>query len=236
MRCKKFKENIVLDLYAELGEREKAELEKHLTECTACAKDYAYSKNVFQAIQEADTEDIPEPEWGVSWGQISSAIQQKAPRRQKSFRFAPKWAYAAAAVLLVFVLGIVTGQLWLPQKQDKGLTASTSQEYIQQILSRHLEELKPVLVQMANYTVEKNGNGTILVDKEALQSLIIQNILLKSLISGQHPTAEQILEDVELVLRGLANMEEGDSRTKSMVKDLIDEREILLNMNILQKM
>ena len=89
---------------------------------------------------------------------------------------------------------------------------------------------------MANYTAEENGEGTVLMDRQIIQSLIIQNILLKSLIAEHNPTAGQLLEDVGLVLRELANMEEGDSRSKSMVKELIDEREILLNINILQKM
>jgi len=234
MKCNKFRQNIVLDLYGELTAKDKSDLERHMAVCPGCAKDFAYSKNVFEALEEVDKEDIPEPQWDASWTKIDSAIKKESPR-WKYFPVFPKWAYAAAGVLVIFFLGIFTGRLWIPTAIETVQTADTFQDDFQRTLSQHFEELKPVLLQMANYTAEENGNGTVLLDRQALQSLIIQNILLKSLIAGQNPTAEQILEDVELVLRELANMDEEDSRTKSMVKELIEEREILLNMKILQK-
>ncbi|MCJ7581323.1 MAG: zf-HC2 domain-containing protein [Candidatus Aminicenantes bacterium] len=236
MKCNKFRENIVLDLYGELDDKQKAELELHITVCTECAEDQLYSKAVFQALEDLETEDIPEPTWDSSWGKINLAIQDK-PAPRSLFGLSPKWAYAAAGVSLVFALGIFTGRFWLPQTQkQKGLiSADLSQEYIQSALAQHFENIKPVMVEMANYTAKENGNGTVLVDRETLKNLIIQNILLKSLISGKDPTAVQILEDVDLVLRELANIDEGDSETKSMIKELIDDREILVNMNILQK-
>jgi hypothetical protein len=235
MKCKRIRQNIVLDLYGELSEKEKAELEKHIAECPECAGDYAYSRQVFEALGEADQEDVPEPVWNSSWTKISTAFQNQ-PGRKKAFVFLPKWSYAAAGVLLVFLLGIFAGRLWFPAAQQKGQAGGSFQADFQQTLKRHFDELKPVLLQMANYTARENGNGTVLMDRKTLQSLIIQNILLKNLLEEQNPKAWQLLEDVELVLRELANMEEDDPRTKSMVKELIEEREILLNMNIIQKM
>jgi len=235
MNCNKIRENIVLDLYGELSSKEKAELEHHISTCAECAKDQLYSKDVFQALEEAKIEDIPEPTWDSNWGKINESIQDNPTPRPK-FGLSPKWAYAAAGVSLVFALGIFTGRFWLPQKQEGPISAELSQEYIKRTLSQHFDNIKPVLVEMANYTAQENGNGTILVDKKILKDLIIQNILLKSLISGEDPTAFQILEDVDLVLRELANIDEGDSGTKSMIKELIDERKILVNMSILQQM
>jgi hypothetical protein len=234
MKCNKFRENIVLDLYGELDNKEKAELEEHIQACAECAKDYEYSKSVFQALEDAETEDIPEPAWDSNWGKINLAIRDK-PKPQPLFGLSPKWTYAAAGVTLVFVLGIFTGRFWLPQKQAGPISAELSQEYIQRTLAQHFENIKPVLVEMANYTAQENGNVTVLLDKAAMENLIIQNILLKSLISGKNPTAVQILEDVDLVLRELANIDEGDSGTKSMIKKLIDDRKILVNMKILQQ-
>ena len=109
MKCHKFRENIVLDLYGELDKKEKAELERHIADCQECAKDYAYSRNVFLALEEAETEDIPEPVWDSNWGKINRAIQDKSRPRQV-FGLSPKWAYAAAGITLVFALGILTGR------------------------------------------------------------------------------------------------------------------------------
>ncbi len=235
MKCYKFRENIVLDLYGELDKKEKAELEQHISACAECAKDHVYSKSVFQALEDLETEDIPEPAWDSKWGNINLAIREK-PKPSPLFGISPKWVYAAAGVTLVFTLGIFTGRFWLPQKQEGPLSAELSQDYTQRTLALHFENIRPVLVEMANYTALENGNGTVMLDKRAIENLIIQNILLKSLISGKNPTAVQILEDVDLVLRELANIDEGDSGTKSMIKELIDDREILVNMNILQQM
>lgn len=235
MKCNRFKENIVLDLYGELDNKEKAELEQHISACAECAKDHLYSKSVFQAMEDLETEEIPEPEWDSNWGNINLAIRDKSKPRPL-FGISPKWAYAAAGVTLVFTLGIFTGRLWLPQKQKGPISAELTQDYIKMTLAQHFENIRPVLVEMANYTALENGNGTVMVDKRAIENLIIQNIILKSLISGKNPTAVQILEDVDLVLRELANIDEGDSGTKSMIKELIDDRKILVNMNILQQM
>ncbi len=235
MKCNRFRENTVLDLYGELDTKEKAELEQHISACAECAKDHLYSKSVFQALEDLETEEIPEPEWDSNWGNINLAIRDK-PKPRPLFGISPKWAYATAGVTLVFTLGIFTGRFWLPQKQEVPISAELTQDYIQRTLAEHFENIRPVLVEMANYTALENGNGTVMLDKRAIENLIIQNIILKSLISGKNPTAVQILEDVDLVLRELANIDEGDSGTKSMIKELIDEREILVNMNILQQM
>ncbi len=235
MKCNKFRENIVLNLYCELDNKEKVELEQHISACAECAKDYLYSKSVFQALEDLETEDIPEPAWDSNWGNIHLAIREK-PKPRPLFGISPKWAYAAAGVTLVFTLGIFTGRFWLPQKQEGPIPAELSQDYIQRTLAQHFESIRPVLVEMANYTALENGNGTVMLDKKAIENLIIQNIILKSLISGKNPTAVQILEDVDLVLRELANVDEGDTGTKSMIKELINDREILVNMNILQQM
>ena len=235
MKCNKFRENIVLDLYGELDNKEKVELERHISACAECAKDHSYSKSVFQALEVLETEEVPEPEWDSNWRNINLAILDK-PKPRPLFGISPKWAYTAAGVTLVFTLGIFTGRFWLPQKQEVPISAELTQDYIQRTLAEHFENIRPVLVEMANYTALENGNGTVMLDKRAIENLIIQNIILKSLISGKNPTAVQILEDVDLVLRELANIDEGDSGTKSMIKELIDEREILVNMNILQQM
>ena len=47
MKCNKFRENIVLDLYGELDNKEKAELEQHISSCAECAKDYLFIIRIY---------------------------------------------------------------------------------------------------------------------------------------------------------------------------------------------
>jgi ABC-type proline/glycine betaine transport system substrate-binding protein len=73
------------------------------------------------------------------------------------------------------------------------------------------------------------------VDKNLVQHLIIQNILLKKALAEKNPSAAQFLEDIDLMLQELANMESDDEQTLSMIRELIQKRDILFKMEILQK-
>lgn len=233
MKCKKFKDKIILNLYGELSEQERTELETHIKECPECAKDLEYSEKVFQMIDEAGVENVPETDWEKNWKKIDAEIQEK-PTKQKAFSLSPRWAYAAAGVLLVFALGIFTGRFWLPKAQENKGPQSASQEFLQQTLKEHFEELKPLLVEYANYASSEEEGDTIVIDKKIVRNLLIQNILLKSVLNGKNPSAEQILEDVDMVLREITHLEKGDTQTPSLIKELIKEREILFKMEILE--
>ena len=54
MKCKTHREQIVLYLYGDLTEREKAELEDHIKHCAECAQDLAYTREVFQVLEDTN--------------------------------------------------------------------------------------------------------------------------------------------------------------------------------------
>jgi hypothetical protein len=198
-------------------------LENHIKECRECSLDFDYTKKVFNALEE-DKVDIPEANWEKSWKKIDAGAHKKPARQKSSFLF-PRWAYAAAALLLVFVLGAIIGRfLFFPGQQtldEQGLPPSS----IQLTLQEYFEELKPVLVEYANFTSSEKGEETILMDKEMARNLLIQNILLKSIVAKTDPTLVQLLDDVDFVLKEIS----------SLIKELIQEREILFKMEVLQK-
>jgi hypothetical protein len=233
MKCKKFEEKIILYLYGELDEKEKAELEKHINECPECSRDFAYTKKVFKALDKSKQE-IPEANWEKCWREIDAAAKKK-PALQKSSFFLPRWAYAAAALLLVFILGAILGRfLFFPGQQaqeEQGLSPGS----IQFTLQEYFEELKPVLVEYANFTSSEKGEETILMDREMARNLLIQNILLKSIVAKTDPILAQLLDDVDIVLKEISNLKKEDRQTPYLIKELIHEREILFKMEILQK-
>jgi len=233
MKCKKYEEKIILHLYGELGEKERAELENHINECPECSKDFAYTKKVFKALDKSK-EEIPEANWEKCWREIDTSAHKK-PSLQKSSFFFPRWAYAAAALLLVFVLGAIIGRFLFfpsPQAVDEQALSPSS---IQFTLQEYFEELKPVLIEYANFTSSEKGEETILMDKEMARNLLIQNILLKSIVAKTDPTLVQFLDDVDIVLKEISNLKKEDRQTPSLIKELIHEREILFKMEILQK-
>jgi hypothetical protein len=235
MRCKKFKEKIILNLYGELSEEEKSVLESHLQECAECSRDLEYTKKVFKAVEYSKKEKTPEANWERAWKGISSAVEEK-PKRQLSLLLLPKWAYAAAALAFVFALGIIIGSLWFPPLQKGPLPQKASLISMDQSLQEHFESLKPVLTEYANYSPSDERNGIITIDEEILESLLLQNYLLKTAVSSQkNPALQELLEDVDLILREVTNLRNGDRPTLSLIKDTINQRDILFKMEIFQK-
>jgi len=236
MRCKNYKEKIILYLYGELDEKTKAEVENHIRQCADCAQDLAYTKRVFKALDEAQ-EGMPEASWEKCWKEIDAGIAEKAGKKKKFFAL-PSWAYATAAVLAIFVAGMLIGRFWLspgarPPLQSAALSPVSSASY-QPILQNFIEDLKPVLVEYANYSAKKEKE-TIVMDKEVARSLIIQNILLRRIVAEKNPTALQFLEDVDIVLKEIANLKSSDQQTPSLIKELIEQRGILFKMEIFNK-
>lgn len=234
MKCKKYEEKIVLYFYGELNESDKAELESHVKECPICLKDLEYTKKVFKLVDD-NKEVAPEANWEKCWKEIGAGTQVE-PRKQKSFLLAPRRVYAAAALLLVFVLGALIGRYWLFSPQESPLEPEVSQGSMNLALNEYINELKPILIEYANYTSPEKGKETILIDEKIVRSLLIQNLLLKDLVAKSDPSLTPFLEDLDIILKELSNIRKGDELTPSMIKELIHEREILFKMEIIQTM
>ena len=231
MACKKYKEKIVLYLYGELSEDETKTLTDHIAGCAACADELDFTKKVFQVLDETKTDDIPEANWEKCWGTIDGNILGKKPKTKSVFLF-PKWAYATAILSAVFIVGFFIGRMALFQPTKKSsVILEGSQSAMYPSLQEHFENLKPVLLEYANYTSSPE-NGKITIDKSLVRSLIIQNILLKRMIAEQDPSLKEILEDVDLVLREIANQEGDDDEALAMIKELIQERGIMYELEV----
>ncbi len=234
MKCKKCKEKIILHLYGELNKQEKAEFKNHIKECPECAKDFAYTKDVFKALDNAK-EEAPDADWEKCWREIGSSVQV-GPRKQKSFFLAPRWVYAAAALLFVFVLGAFLGRLWFFPAQESPLDPGISQGSMNLALKEYIDELKPILIEYANYATSNEGEETVLMDKKIVRGLLIQNLLLKDLVAKSNPSFIPLIEDLDIILKELSNMQTGDRETPSLIKKFIHEREILFKIDIVQAM
>ena len=231
MACKKYKEQIVFHLYGELAKDDEKRLLAHIEECAECAAEFAYTQKVFQVLDKTKTDNVPEANWEKCWNTIDVGIQGKG-RKKKSFFLYPRWAYAAATLLIVFAVGFFFGRLALFQpSKGSQVRLEGSQSAMYPSIQEHFESLKPVLVEYANYTASPD-DGKITIDKKIIQSLIIQNILLKRMIAEEDPSLKEILEDVDLVLREIANQEEDDADALNMIKELIQKRGILYELEV----
>ncbi len=233
MKCKNFKEQIILLHYNELGDKERVGLEGHIKECPDCAEDFAYTKKVFQILAKTRVETMPEADWKKSWQRIDSHIQQKPQSKKKFFLF-PRWTYATVVVLIIFIAGVIIGRFWLASAGGPTIGLKVSQAYVDQSLQKYLEDLGPVMVEYANYSPTEKSEGTIVMDKRVARSLLLQNLLLRNIIAKTQPSLLSFLDDVDLVLKEISNLDSDDTRTPFLIRDLIHEREILFKMEILK--
>lgn len=225
MKCKKFRQNIVLHLYDELTEKERADLKSHVQTCATCAREFADSQRVVHLLSEANAEPLPHPDWDKTWAEIQKSLQGQ-PAKSVTLTLIPKWAYAVSALVVVFALGLFLGRNWLSSPQPLGPDIFSG-ESLRLSLSQHFEDLQPILVEYANLPAQDQARHTVTIEKEIVRQLLIQNILLKRVLALKNPEAGQLLEDTEIVLREIANAEPKDPRTQSQIKQLIDERDIL---------
>jgi len=52
------------------------------------------------------------------------------------------------------------------------------------------------------------------------------------MIAEKNPSVKQLLEDVDLVLREIANQEDDDTDTLAMIQEIIQERGILYEIEV----
>jgi hypothetical protein len=230
MACKKYKEKIVLHLYGELNEEETQNLMKHIQECADCSEDFEFTKDVFHILDKTKIEDIPEAHWEKCWGVIEPGIREKK-RQPRGLPFFPKWAYVTAALVLVFAVGLFLGRMAFIPGLSRSKVPEGPQSAMYPSIQEHLESLTPLLVEYANYSPSPD-DGKITIDQKLVRSLIIQNILLKRMIAEKNPNLAQLLEDVDLVLREIANLDEEDPENLSIIKELIQQRGILYEIEV----
>jgi hypothetical protein len=102
-------------------------------------------------------------------------------------------------------------------------------------ISNYLGSVQPVLLVYANRGQGPGEGETVVMDKTLLETLLLQNYVLKQMVMEKDPQAVQILEDLEMVLREIINMPENDTEKQNMIRDLIKQRNILFKMDVLQE-
>lgn len=230
MKCKKFRPDIVLYLYDELNNKDKEQLEAHLSECPECALEMTEMRNVFHLVDKTHSGHLPSADWDKCWHRISNHLTRTSPKPK--FKPFVRWTLAAASALIVFALGIFFGRMWISGPDSGPVTVSSQSAYAVQ-LRDYIGSVKPVLLDYSNQA-QPNGE-TVVIDAAFLTTMLLQNYVLKQMVAEQDLQAAQMLEDLELVLREVINKTEDDPANSEMIRDLIKQRNILFKMDVLQK-
>ncbi|MBN2206487.1 MAG: zf-HC2 domain-containing protein [Candidatus Aminicenantes bacterium] len=233
MTCRRFKRHLILDLYEELSDRDRRRLRAHLDRCAACRADLQATRAALDEVGRTPAGPIAEPDWEKSWRAVERGLEpsRRRPRTAAWLPALPGWAYAAAGLAVLFVLGIAVGRYWLPTgpAPDAAFAAGEilSPAAIQGALGRHLDDVEPLLASYANNGSAAWGEDRIAIDRETAQSLLVQNFLLKRALARENPQLAELLEDLGLVLTEVANRRQEDPERPAGLKDVIDQRQVL---------
>lgn len=230
MTCRRFKRHLILELYDELSARDRRKLHSHLDRCASCREELELTREALGRLDRAPSGPVPEPDWERSWRMIEAGLEPA--RRVRGRRlFLPGWAYAAAGLAVLFILGIAVGRYWLPSGSSPNARAALadilSPAAIRSALGSHFEDVEPLIAAYSNNGSAEKGKDHLLTDREAAQALLVQNLLLKRALARKDPKLADLLDDLSLVLTEIANSKGWDATAPAALKDVINGRQVL---------
>jgi len=239
MKCKHARRALVLDHYGELSAAEKTDLESHLRTCRACAAEKEENLRVFDLLEANPPEPVPVPDAERAWSRVEARLApRKAPVRGPAW--GRQWSLAGATLVLVLVAGIFIGRSVFAPKSPIVETAaaagtSWSAAATKSVLAGHLDDLKPFLLDYANYSPGADSVRTVPVDQDILRALILQNILLRKALAKSDPAAADLLDDCDLILKEIINRDQPTGASPDAIRDLIRDRDVLFKLEIIKK-
>jgi len=243
MDCKHARQAIVLEHYGELGHEEQVKLDEHLRACPVCAADREETRRVLTLVSVHASERVPELDRERSWHKIRAGLRE--PPRRAWFHLASgwRWGLVAAGAALVLALGIVIGRFGVkpaPEPDLAGTKAlpvqpSPDASSIRPVLTTHLEDLQPVLLDFANSVNGGKPGAPVVVDAQFLRGVMLENLLLRRALSAKDPAAAELLDDLDLVLREIINGKESGGASPAQIRELIRERDILFRMRVIKR-
>jgi hypothetical protein len=141
-----------------------------------------------------------------------------------------------AGVLVIFLLGLGLGYFWLAKRPVETASSGLDPQGVRIALKNYLEEIKPILIDWENSPLSEADKETVTVNKKLLQSLLIQNYLLREIVGEASPEAISLLDDLDLILKEMANQSVHRPPNRRLIKSFLQEKDILFKLEILSQL
>ncbi len=202
MNCEQFQEVLVERIYGRLPADREAALQRHAGKCAGCK---AALERTFEIQNVFDPgEDIPLPDFDRSWRSIQARTRRRTWRWPVLYPVR-RFSMAAAAVALVFVIGVFAGRsLFSPEPEPNaagpGFQGMTS-------IAAYTESLEPLLLDFANQRGQETDEELAELTRRVTVDMLAQTRLLKRAAArGGDEQLYILLDDIELVLISMANL------------------------------
>ena len=228
MNCEEAKNLITIEVFGDLDPVERAALEEHLRRCPDCARIFEKSAVGQEPFDIPD--NIPTPDWEKSWEFISSqALDQ--PRGFRIIGVPGKWAFAAASLLAVFILGFILGRRFLQRPADRPILTAAGQSEPALPFKVYAESLEPVLTDFLNRGEGERPREIVELEQKIIRSMLAETRLLQDLAEqSQDVSLQGFLEEMEFLLVSIGNLKPGDRDSADLLGRTIRDRQIRLKL------
>ncbi|HZX10468.1 MAG TPA: zf-HC2 domain-containing protein [Acidobacteriota bacterium] len=261
--CKNIKKDLVAYIYNEIDEQKKSQIQEHLNSCPECQKEVeelkevllcadTYKKEINEAVESVDWEALP--------SQIADQVIPKNQTQKQSTEnkfkkllnsiFTARLAPVYAALLAGIIMGgVLTFMILRPGRAPEG-TAPTqfmvSRDFIETMdveMARretldYLEQSKYLLLDFVQTSPEKADQywKSDFVEAKTSELLSKKRYMNQQLDKHHMAKAKAICDQIEILLMELAGMRGELSAAESRrIRDLIEQRQILLKINLVKK-
>jgi hypothetical protein len=253
--CKKCQSLFLEAFYEEMNLEQKQFFKDHLSVCEKCKSKFEEMKSTLQFMGKRVRPEPGKIFWDLYEERLAQRIEKEEilqPEREswqkrfaRTFTFAPKWAYQAAAALVLIVVGIFIGRMvFLPSTQEiqqasmqPGL--ATPQQPGTELVRRtqnYIERSKLILLALVNFDPATEDPYALdlpyqqQVSKELLQQT---GLLRQDLAESKQRRLEGLIANLEMILLQIANLEsENDFEAIELIKEGADNQGIMMEINL----
>jgi len=246
MNCNEIESLMGLYIYNELDHRDRQLVETHLNACPDCTgkqERFQMVMNGYMVQREAPSM----PDWERSWQVVRDRLESSPSKQQgKRSMHRSVWFYRAgalAAAVVIFVVGLTVGLHLKDTPNLPGLKTAKladpleGHEFFVRRFQAHLENIKPVIIEYANYWKSDQAvRGSALpVEKEMVIDLLIKNqLLLCRLPTDNNRYMQQLLTELKTILTKIAALTLDDEESIDKIKTMIRRKGLLFKMETLR--
>ena len=222
MNCHEFEGVLITQIYGKPIPSQTDNLISHMKACPACAKQYEqiiHSRNQFEKRDDVHIQD-----WEKSWCKIADRSLKKKPVRP-FYIPSPKFAIAAAALVIVFVIGFFVGKNYFFKNSDEYLFLSEEDHRYTSPFLSYARSVELTLINFMNLNDQHSEEEILAFEEKITSNILIQTRLLQQLISQRDdPYMRDLLEDLEFILVSISNLRPGDKDAAEQLKKFIRKK------------
>jgi hypothetical protein len=252
--CRAFRKRIPEALFGEMAGRRREKFERHRSECSSCAAEYAEALRASYLAGRRSRPDPGQAFWDGYWDRLQARRAEEAPLEAERSAPAPvpvrpspafpRWLAVPAAAAAILVAGIFLGRYAFksgsrtvpapPGGTSQAIPAA--QADLGARTSRYLDRSKRILLAIVNYQPgTQDPYGLDLPgQREASRELVAEAAFLKNDLGlAKDRRLENLVGDLERILLQIANLEsEDDLAAVSIIKAGAESRDILFEINL----